>query len=455
MNTNFFSTRWLLITISAFLFTAASAQGVYEIKYKFYEQGANSGRQRLSDQEYSSIVFFYDANNPQNVMRTRYYDDKEGWMVVEQKVRVSTKFLNGKSCFVLDGMNPKYISPSTTTAKYNPDHIVLSKTSSGSDYKPEYVYDDGNTKGIITSFKTLNTDDISTSYLSPYKWSWTQPQTQTRTETQTRTNNNSNNTNTTYTKFDLSQSTLHLILVANTNDSKLGEGFGVNEQLIQDLFKSAAQTCNMKFDKVEVKGYSFGKKNVQNAIYDLDPSPNDVVVFYYSGHGFRMRGQTSNWPLMDLRNNSVDDMKSSSMSLDKEVYNALAAKNPRLLIVVGECCNVYVDGLGTPSIPSPLTMPLGSTIMNANIVKSLFSKKGKILIATSKPTEYTWYYNDKGGFFGSNFKSAFQKNVGFSTNTNINWTDIFKEAIKYTVQRTEAHEGGTDPQHPISYFDLQ
>lgn len=453
MNINDFTKRWFLMIIPILISVASFAQGVYEIKYKFYEQ-TQSGRKRLSDQEYSSIVFFYDANSPQNVMRTRYYDEKEGWMVVEQKVRVSTKFLDGKSCFVMDGMNPKYISPSTTSAKYNPDHIVLSKTSSGKDYQPEYVYDDGNTVGEITSFKTLSTDDISTSYLAPYKWKWTESRTQTQTQTQTQ-NRSTNNNTTTYTKFDLSQSTLHLILVANTNDSKLGEGFGVNEEMMYDLFKNAAQTCNMKFDKIEVKGYNFGKKSVEDAIYDLETSPNDVIVFYYSGHGFRLKSQTSTWPLMDMRNGSGEDMKKSSMSLDKDVYNVLAAKKPRLLIVVGECCNVYVDGLGTPSIPGPLTMPLGSTIMNANVVKSLFSKKGKILIATSKPTEYTWYYNDKGGFFGSNFKSAFQKNVGFSSNANINWTDIFKEAIKYTVQRTESHEGGTDPQHPMSYFDLQ
>ena len=122
-------------------------------------------------------------------------------------------------------------------------------------------------------------------------------------------------------------------------------------------------------------------------------------------------------------------------------------------MVIGECCNTDI-GMGTPSVPSPLMMPMGSPIMNESSVKSLFSTRGKMMIATSKPYESTWYYHDTGGFFGTNFMSTFLSNVGFtSKTTSPSWSTIFKTAMNYTVQQTEAGEGGTKPQHPIYLFE--
>lgn len=209
----------------------------------------------------------------------------------------------------------------------------------------------------------------------------------------------------------------------------------------------------MKVNLVEVKGDDFTKSNVSSAIANLYPSSNDVVVFYYSGHGFRFTSQTTQWPQLDLRPTGTEDIKPNTMNLHSDVYKALSAKNPRLLMVIGECCNIDL-GVGTPSVPSPLTMPLGTPIMNESTVKNLFSTRGKMMIATSKPYESTWYYHDTGGFFGTNFMSTFLSNVGFTSRTTApSWPNIFKTAMNYTVKQTEGGEGGTKPQHPIYLFE--
>ena len=411
----------------------ASAQGIYEIKYKFFEKGAD-GRQVLSSQEYTSLVFFFDAASPNNVMRTRYYDAKDGWTVVEQKIKINTRLTGGKNEYVLDGVTPKFVSKVTEGVKYNPDHIVLSKGYGDKEYKPEYVYDDGNNKGRITSFVVLDKATVNNGFLSPYKWSW-------KGETNNTTNQN------------LSGTTMYVVLVTNSSDGTLGDGFNVNHQNMARLFKDAAKASGMRLNMVEIKGGDFNKQNIFNALANVTPSSNDVVVFYYSGHGFRFSSQTVQWPQLDLRPTGVEDIKTNTMNLNTDIYRSLAAKNPRLLMVIGECCNVDL-GVGTPSVPSPLTMPLGAPIMNESAVKNLFSTKGKILIATSKPYESSWYYHDTGGFFGTNFMSTFLSSVGFtSRSTNLSWPTIFKTAMNYTVAQTEGGEGGTKPQHPIYLFE--
>src|SRR5207249_2180607 len=150
--------------------------------------------------------------------------------------------------------------------------------------------------------------------------------------------NTTTNKTTTYTNtVNLSNSTLHLILVTNSLDGALGDGFLKNSQNMAKLFKDAANTANMKLDVVEVKGYSFGKQNVLSAISNLSPASNDVVVFYYSGHGFRFSSQQTQWPQMDLRPTGTEDAKTNTLNLNSDVYRMLSAKNPRLLLVIGEC----------------------------------------------------------------------------------------------------------------------
>src|SRR5579875_1478729 len=112
-----------------FVVTCCFAQrGIYEIKYKFYEKD-QSGNQQLG-QEYSSLIFYYDLNSASNVMRTRYYDAKDGWTVVEQRIKMSLSTENNKNYWLLAGQDAKFITTVSQGAQYNPDNIVLSKNPS-------------------------------------------------------------------------------------------------------------------------------------------------------------------------------------------------------------------------------------------------------------------------------------------------------------------------------------
>lgn len=428
-----FNKATLLIAFFIVCVNGFAQRSIYEIKYKFYEKGQDGGQQL--GQEYSSLVFYYDLNSASNVMRTRYYDARDGWVVVEQKIKMSLTSDGNKNYWTLAGQDAKFITPVSNGAQYNPDNIVLSKKPSETYYTADYVFDNAGNKGVITSFKVLNKADVDNNYLAIYKWSWKQ------------SNTTANN--------DLNNSTLHLILVANSNDPALGNGFNANQQNIKSLFKEVAATCNMQLDIVEVDGYKFGRENISAAINNVVVSANDVIVFYYSGHGFRFPNQKTDWPQLDLRTTVSDNINTNTLNLGSDVYMPLTNKNPRLLMVIGECCNVNF-GAGTPFIRNPAALPLGATIMNSSTVKNLFSQRGKILVATSKPFESSWYYQDTGGIFGSNFTSTFLADVGFtSSNTNISWETIFNDAIQYTIEKTEAKANGTQPQHPIHYYELK
>ncbi len=343
--------------------------------------------------------------------------------------------LNGKNYWVLKGTDPTYISKTSKGKKYNPNIIVLSKKAGEQYYQPEYVYSPTSTtqqeNGKISSFQIMEKKKITDKYLLDFSWEWPK---------ENKTEN------------DLSSATLHLLLVTNSNDGTLGTGFLANHRKLKSLFKDVASTCNMRFNFKEVIGDDFSKTTVENTVGNVETGSNDMIVFYYSGHGFRFADQTSVWPRIDLRDGISQNISlANSMNLDFDVYQPLAKKGARLTIVIGECCNTSAGG--TPSRSDPVIMSPGQNMLSAASVKALFNKEGNILLATSSMEQPSWYYVASGGYFCNSLLDNSLSDVGFtSSNNNISWNKIFEEAIRDTKIKV-AYDNKI--QVPLSYIKIK
>jgi hypothetical protein len=424
---------------------ASYGQTIYEVKYSFNKLDANGKELNQVDKEYDALLFYYPAQAT-NTMRVRYYDNSlSAYIIVEQQFKLSLFEQSGKQFWTMTGENPSYVSTVKPTYKYNPDKIVLTKDPSEKYYTPAYVTSEdgsGSQTGKIIAFNTLVKNNVTNQFLGNFGWHWPE-------------NKQNQDVNTNPGSFDLSKSTLYLIQVTNSLDEKLGMGFSENHKMIKSLFKEAASTCNVNFQSIEVMGSDYSKDNVVKTIANFNPGPNDIVIFYYSGHGYRYDDQVSDWPRMALSNTyqTKEELHANSLSLDDDVYKPLAAKNPHLLLVIGECCNTSVGT--TPSMQDPIQMLQGDYIIDPNAMKALFKQSGKLLVATSKPNESTWYYQTIGGLFGNNFVSAISKETNFTNQSNnVSWKDIFDNSISETVQRTASGETPAQ-QDPILHYDIR
>ena len=408
---------------------AAQAQGIYEIKYQFYLRDSQGNNTNTLSSEYTGVLFFYDADNENNIMRIRFLHDGE-WCVVEQNVKAVQTTYGGKDYWILTGSNIKFVKPKDDdNLNYYPDNIVLSRESMGSRYAPDFVYDSNNSTGEITSWKVLPRNVVTNAYLKPFQWEWKEKR----------------------SGRDLSASKLHVILVTNSEDPSLGPGFDANHRKLKSMFKDVALTCKMSYSFTEIKGNVFSKQSVLSAISNLRSGANDVIVFYYSGHGFKSPNARSEWPQLDLRTGFSMDKISNSINLDFDVYQSLKQKNHRLLFVIGECCNT--EG-GTPARSDPIMMAAGENVIDRSLVTDLFSRSGNILIATSKPGEGSWYYLNNGGYFCNNFISSFMRQVGFASTANtVKWRTIFDQAITLTSQDAKKDDHPSF-QNPIYHFDI-
>jgi hypothetical protein len=202
-------------------------------------------------------------------------------------------------------------------------------------------------------------------------------------------------------------STLHAILIGDTNDDKIGVSVKVDMQRLQSLVKSISENTGLTLNRRYVTGDQLNRSNVEQAINGISVGTDDVVFFFWNGHGYN--AGESVLPNMYIQG--------GSMGLS-QVKTMLSAKNPRLLLVIGDTCNVGREG--------PVENRRGNP--KPENYRELFLKyRGTILASGSKKGYYSWG-STNGGFYTLQFLESLTEEL--SKDGRPSWNDLMSRANK-------------------------
>ncbi len=108
---------------------------------------------------------------------------------------------------------------------------------------------------------------------------------------------------------------MHLVVAANTAIADIRACTQVDLQNLTSEFEGIATALNMTCHKNIVAGDSFTKDGLMSAVQAAQPGPKDIIVFLYSGHGFRFDGQTERFPMVDMRKSLCIQSSDRPMSI--------------------------------------------------------------------------------------------------------------------------------------------
>jgi hypothetical protein len=421
------SPRLLLLTSGLLFGIIARCQSIYEFEYYF---------------DIKKVREFYKAFLVRNedgtgFIRVNFKDDKTGKPVVVDML-MEEHYMGAdddkddrptdSSILVFEGIDPQIVIGDKKIG-YDPDVFWFEKNASTGFYEPQAVVSMGakpkdDVEGVITKMQLLNQSDLTESKVLEY---FTKEDDFYINLFQATTRN---------ITPDIKGCRLHLIIVANTEDKSIGTTCLVDKDATYKTFSELAEFLEIEFAPKVISGKDFSKANVDNAINALNPSPNDIVVFYYTGHGFSNIQDGYSYPYLDLRDKTFQTYGGPYTLNIEDIYKRIKAKGARLNLVLSDCCNA--DPRQTTLVSGEGATTRSSSIgWSKENCKALFmNPKPVSILATAASKGELSAGNSTGGIFTFNFRESLEKSIGLFY-FNSNWSALLSSAKTQTVNKAK------------------
>lgn len=413
--------KYALLLLLLLTSRASFSQTLYELSYHFGSAEAKSDFKAFilrNDDGTGLMRITFTEGEPQ--IRNVYEMDMQAHYGVNKDGTEDTAIL------IFVGLFPRQI---LGDAPYVPDHFVFSIKEDGY-YEPAFVLSmdadnqDGNqTVGELDNVKLLNDADLTEELILQYFTKEDEVYQNLFTVTSRGLSPEEKKTQ------------LHLVLVANTNDKKIGKTCVTDKESTLSLFSEVAEFLQIGFVPTVIEGNSFSKVNVEKAINALKPASGDIVVFYYTGHGFSDSRDNYTFPYMDLRDKSFQAFGGQYAMNMEMVFQKIKSMGARLNLVISDCCNNDPSQSANMLNDEPNTRT-SSVGWNKNKCIDLFMnpKRMSYLMTAAKKGELSAGTVSDGGFFTFNFRETLEKTVGnFNKDKTVSWPAILNTAQVQTV----------------------
>lgn len=246
--------------------------------------------------------------------------------------------------------------------------------------------------------------------------------------------------------------TLHVLIACCTEDPTIGRGMQSNKEHMTQLIQNVIGVTDCLSDVTTFEHGDVTKANVTEWIRNLIIEPDDVVMFFYGGHGGRALNDSDPFPQMCM---NVPSNQALYMPVS-HVDSLLKAKHPRLRIIITECCNSEDAGIKKKPLYAMSAGDYTSeSQFSAKALRDLFfNSKGVVKMSSSKAKEYSWC-TANGGIFIDNFIDAFNAATE-SGKTSASWESIFMKVHDKTWQTDiRDREGRIWHQEPIGHISAE
>lgn len=245
-----------------------------------------------------------------------------------------------------------------------------------------------------------------------------------------------------FTQDSAEAAKLYAFLVCDTHASNIEESVEADyDNMKRELTKVCRDTrLRPRFRKFTGTRVS---ADIIEAILDLKVKDDDVVVFYYSGHGMRFASQEDSFPVLDFQ---YGDYVLSQW----DITQVIMSKQPRLVLSITDCCNNVIEKW----------FSFGDRKERRKNMRKLFLDSTGTYIATAaQPGEYSYGLNGNwweldlraGGFYTNAFLETLQQETG-KENPDISWDLIFQLASLKTQEYQLRDEQNPSVEHTPHYL---
>ncbi|MCK4501067.1 caspase family protein [Candidatus Babeliales bacterium] len=239
-------------------------------------------------------------------------------------------------------------------------------------------------------------------------------------------------------KFTYNQ-TLHAIIVAATNEDNhvIRKGIQLTVDAMEDEIDLIHKNTKLTTKYYKVTGQDFESAKLRHTIDNIYCNNDDVIFFYFDGHGFRYRDQIDKWPILAVGYDIHSIQEAFKYGVPfSEIIESLKNKGARLTFMIADCCNsatsystpVDKEIIGQASLSFSIRLPERFRELYEN-------SSGTIIASSSIPGQESRVSNVYGSYFTSSLIEVHKELTSISNNAN--WEDILEKSKNRTIRITE------------------
>jgi hypothetical protein len=214
----------------------------------------------------------------------------------------------------------------------------------------------------------------------------------------------------------LAQGKVHALLIGDTNDAGIGSGAQANVTAFAKFVQAIGVAINNQVITKQIVGADFNCANIAAAVKAISTTNDDLVVFYYAGHGFREDGQRSRFPRLWCRSAPSETPLLEDIALGFRSRDTF----PRMVWTVADACNT------TSQDAEALTAAAGA-VEQQGLLKLFGRPRGTMLMSGADMHQFSWYFPD-GGQFSKNLLDVLTREV--RRGTSASWASLLPGAMR-------------------------
>ena len=236
--------------------------------------------------------------------------------------------------------------------------------------------------------------------------------------------------------------TLRTLIMCDNLSSNIKKASFMDLEKMKKVTNVIAKNLKMKQKTTILKGKKLAVQPFSKWIESLSISPNDVVIFYYSGHGFHKTEDESPWPSFFLKS----ARKNLFIVTGDKIYEHLKQKPTQFTLVLFDCCN-YDLSLKERALISkePFSIPKGPLPG----FRTLFAKShGMVTISAASRGEFGIAITggkNVGSIFTTQFLSVL---LQVSKREDASWREVVKRTTHKCANLSDKS------QNPIGLIEL-
>lgn len=246
--------------------------------------------------------------------------------------------------------------------------------------------------------------------------------------------------------------TIHWLTFIDTEDANVGKldvtGRNVLYSRFVNVINAALHDAGYKSDIHDIYDSALSPEKCKSEVQNLRCDSNDIIVFYYIGHGTHAAAESNPYPQMLLGCGFTEEHKFIPL---KWVHDELKTKGARLTATIGMCCNV-VQTASAKRAPT-FSVNYGNVELTeterTSIQKMLLGYRGDFLLSSASVGQSSLGGETPLGamdLFTAVLVTLFED---MSYEGNLDWNSLFTE-VKNVV-----HECTNGKQTPLWDNNLQ